>query len=352
MIVNCFSYNLQNSGTIQDYAYGLWLMASSYSTYWEVHSVSTTGGAPSNSNITEVVVRLKSDTTKRIRLTPRATVLTRGSSLQVEFTDGVTPGFEGKTEGYCPNCYIDGYVSSTVGRHREFDDSVRGAQNVTGLKGADFVETSDMLSMLVYGRGAYSSNWNFGFQAGKIFEAMSSNRSEGWGIMAGNPCASGQHAADPENTSGWFGWYYGAWPTQQGASSFNDISDSRFVSWGGRWMGMNLNNTPSLIRSQYVGDWTAGAGSVYESLPPFIMRVDSVRNRTTNLHAALMFTRYCRAARITTLDTLYNSPFNATVAWRLQYPDIGATFQQPTTTVSSVTRNHWFIWSQAGSTTI
>lgn len=352
MIVNCFSYNLQNSGTLQDYAYGLWLMVSTYSTYWEIDSVTTTSGLPSNSNITEVVVRLKSDTSKKIKLTPRAAVSTRGSSLQLEFSDGVTPGWEGKADNYSPNCYIDGYITASLGRHREFDDSVRGAQNVTGLKGADFIETSDMLSMVVYGRGVYSSNWQFGFQAGRIWEAMSSSRTDGWGIMAGNPCASGQHAADPENTSGWFGWYFGAWPTAQGTQSFNDFSDSRFVSWGGMWMGVQLYAANSTLRSQYVGDWTAGAGSVREALTPFIMRVDSVRARQTNFHASLLFTRYCRSARLTTLDTLYNSPFNATVAWRLQYPDVGATFQTATTTIAPVTRNNWFIWSQSGSLTI
>jgi hypothetical protein len=316
LIINAYDYNLQDSGTLEDYLYAIHQFAVA-AQFWEVDSVTTSGGAPTFNNITLLIIRLKSNTAVKIRFTPVLSLFGRNTIL-IYFTDGSTANWgDIAGENWSPPSYIDGMIfNTTQGGARGFSSI---CQNGLGVKGATFVETDDMCSMFVYGRGTYASNWQFGFAAGKLVEWHLTAPAP-WSIMAGSPChLSAPSASNVVSTSAMPQTY----TTNIPASSNNNVSKSCFTRAGNEWVGMASNFWQSSEYLTKVGD---PSGTQYECLAPIMMCLSSVKAAANTGGTYGGFTKYVRMLEADqSLDYIYDSPFSPSISWRRQTFDDGGT---------------------------
>lgn len=309
MNIYAYDYNLQNSGALEDYLFAIHEFAAA-SQYWELDSVLTSGGAADATNITRITVQLISDPTKKVRFEPRV-VLSR-NTIAMWFSDGggTDYGFwSGETFG--PIGFIDGFITATIGTGRTFQHATYGCQDTTGNKGATFVETSDMFSMFVYGKGAYAAHWQFGVQAGRIAEWVFEGHSP-WGIMAGNPAMGPALSANTlVHTS-----VFPPGASRIPAASNNDSSKSCFFRAGNDWLSFVGWGG---LDDGFTGKLGDPSGIRYEPLSPLIIQGAAVKGANT-AWTGHGFTPYIRQfASALGLDTIYDSPFSSTVSWRLQY---------------------------------
>ena len=310
MQIYSYDYNLQNSGALEDYIYAIHQFAVS-SVFWEVESVSP--ASPTNANITELIIRLQSNTAIRIRFTPLLNSFTRNTIL-IYFSDGSNADWGDVSGGnWSPPCYIDGFINTnTIGAARGFNSATLGAQATTGNKGCTFVETEDMCAMFVYGKSTYASNWQFGFMAGKLIDWHLTGVSP-WSIMSGNPChlsvvsttANFVSSAMPQSFS-----------VNVPSQSANTASKCAFTSFNDEaWLGMGALNFTSAEFFKKVGD---PSGTLHECLAPIYMATTSTKG-PNGVGQFGGFTRYVRMVEADqSLDNFYDSPFSSTISWRAQ----------------------------------
>lgn len=303
-------YFLLAAGTTQDYIHGIWKWADTVSTYWEVDAVITSGGAPDETNITRLTIQLVSDNNKKLRMEP-ITVLSRNTIVFWWSDGGGTDWGEWSGEYFSPRGYIDGYITATLGAGRTFQHATYGCQDTIGNKGMTIVETSDMFSAFIYGKGAYAAHWQFGIQAGRIWE-WAFEGIEPWGVVAGNPTMGSALSA---NTL----VYTSTMPpgiNRLSSHNTNNTSKSTFTRIGDQWMSVSAWGSNATNFTGKLGD---PSGTQYEPLSPLVVSAVAVRN--SNIQGSgVGFTPYIRMlSAAPALDTIYDSPFSSTISWRCQY---------------------------------
>ena len=334
MIVNSFDYVLQNNGALEDYLYAIHQFAVA-STFWEVESVSP--ASPDETNITELRIRLISNNNIKLRFTPEVALFSR-DTIRFYFTDGSSADWgDIPGESWSPPMFLDGYVAnSTMGTDRGFNSATLGAQDTTGNKGCTFVETEDMCSMFVYGKGAFASNWQFSFQAGNLIDWHIPGH-KNWGAFGGNPCVLTSPATNATTRVSPAPQFLGnVVPTTD-----NNVSMGSFVNWNDTWIGIGFRAHTSPEFTYKLGD---PLGTQVEALVPVSGYMIAPKATQTRGQFG-GFTRYIRMVEDDeSLDWLYDSSFSSTIAWRAQTWDDGS--------LSYLSKKIVWIWPQGTPTTI
>jgi hypothetical protein len=213
-------------------------------------------------------------------------------------------------------CYIDNVVNSTVSTQtKAFSNATYGAQNVTGSKGVTFVETHDMLSMFVYGRGERSSNWQFGVMAGRIVEWLTEGV-EPWGLIAGNTTVGGPSSSGTINNGPMIPTF-----NRSARYSQNNVSKSMQFRAGNNWCSLCTPVGP-ISNTNFTSKLGDPLGTQYESLSPVAVVAGPTKGNSS-VSSGLGFMPYIRhwSTAAPALDTIYDSNFSSSISWRAQRPN-------------------------------
>ena len=316
-----FQFNIA-TGTPSDYVYGIYrtiaksVLPSGWSHYWEIESYTPSADI----NIAELVLRLIANNSKKIKF--EVIEVEGRSTIKITTTsDGLN---------YSPISFIDGYISSSISANREFNNEIYGA-STSGT--AYVVELPDALCFYANGKGIYSNNWQFGFQAGMIFTDLHYSKGV-WGLMAGQPTF---YSSNDDNVSGW-----GTSRTVS-LTSLQSLTQS-YSSWmfiNGTWLNVGHAIIPTIDQCQWLGDESS---RIRNLVPIFVKQRSPFKADSAG---GLYSTRYVRLTRhgigetdlsqvYISLNTNVESDVSNSISWR---------YNKPASATSLPTRVV-FVWSQ------